>query len=64
MGLDNIIKIAVVLTIVAAMSGHLPLITSQVRHAQVALLQESKASQWGSPDLLFRSMKSTRRAAK
>lgn len=54
MGLKNIIKIAVVLTIAAAMKGQLPRITNQIRIAQVKLLQESKASKWGSPELFYR----------
>jgi hypothetical protein len=53
MGLDNIIKLAVTLVIAAALTGHLPEITMAIRRAQVQLLQESKASNWGSPDLHF-----------
>jgi hypothetical protein len=52
MRLDNLIKVAVALTIAAAMTGHLPQITNEIRHAQVKLLQHSNASTWGSPDLL------------
>ncbi len=57
MGLDNVIKIAVGLTIAASLTGRLPLIINQVRQAQVALLEESKASHWGSADLLYSSRK-------
>lgn len=53
MGLDNVIKIAVSLTIAAALTGHLPAITRAVQMAQVRLLQQSQASKWGSPDLLY-----------
>lgn len=53
MGLDNIIKLAVTLTIAAALTGQLPRITRAIQVAQVKLLQESKASHWGSPDLLY-----------
>lgn len=60
MGLDNVIKLAVALTIAAALTGQLPRITNEVRHAQVRLLRESKASKWGSPDLLY-SRKLTQR---
>lgn len=53
MGLDNVIKLALTLTLAAAMTGQLPRITNQIRHAQVKLLEQSKASKWGSPDLLY-----------
>lgn len=53
MGIDPLIKIAVSLTVAAAMTGHLPAITQAVLLAQVKLLQESQASKWGSPDLIF-----------
>jgi hypothetical protein len=53
MGLDNIIKMAVGLTIAAALSGHLREITRGVQVAQIKLLKQSHASKWGSPDLLF-----------
>ncbi|MBK7961538.1 MAG: hypothetical protein IPK04_10295 [Bdellovibrionales bacterium] len=51
MGLDNVIKFALSLTLFAAMTGQLPRITQQIRYAQVKLLEESKASKWGSPGL-------------
>lgn len=53
MGLDNVIKLGLALTIAAALTGQLPRITNEIRHAQVKLLQDSKASKWGSPDLLY-----------
>jgi hypothetical protein len=53
MGLDNLIKMAVALTMAAALTGQLPRITNDIRHAQVRLVQQSKASSWGSPDLLY-----------
>jgi len=53
MGIDNVIKVAVSLTIAAACTGHLPQITRAVQLAQVKLLQQSQASHWGSPDLLY-----------
>jgi hypothetical protein len=43
----NVIKIALTLTLIAAMTGQLPRSTTQIRHAQVKLLEESKASKWG-----------------
>ena len=53
MGLENVIKLAVGLVMAAALTGQLPSLTNTVRQAQVKLLQESKASKWGSPDLLY-----------
>jgi hypothetical protein len=53
MGLDNVIKLALTLTLVAAMTGQLPRITKEIRYAQVRLLEQSKASRWGSPDILY-----------
>ncbi len=55
MGLDNVIKLAAALVIAAALTGHLPAITRAVQVAQVKLLQQSRATKWGSPDLLYRS---------
>lgn len=55
MGIDSLIKIAVSLTLAAAMTGHLPEITQAVQLAQVKLLEQSQASHWGSPDLIFSS---------
>lgn len=52
MGIENLIKIAFVLTIAAALTGQLPRVTYQVRLAQVKLLREARASNWGSPDIL------------
>lgn len=51
MGLDNLIKLAVSLTIAAALTGRLPELTRKVQIAQVKLLQQSKASAWGSPNI-------------
>jgi hypothetical protein len=52
MGLDNLIKLATALVIAAALTGQLPKATMAIRRAQIQLLHESRASQWGSPDLL------------
>jgi hypothetical protein len=54
MGIDNIVKMAVALVMAAAITGHLPEATMAIRRAQVQLLQDSRASHWGSPDLLYR----------
>ena len=55
MSLESVIKLAAALVIAAALTGHLPAITRAVHVAQVKLLQQSQASKWGSPDLLYRS---------
>jgi hypothetical protein len=52
MNIDKFIKLALVFVIAAAATGHLPAFTTAIRRAQVQLLQESRASHWGSPDLL------------
>jgi hypothetical protein len=51
-GIENIVKIAVTFLVVAALTGQLPCIMKEIRYSQIKLLQESKASRWGSPDLL------------
>ena len=53
MGIDNVIKMAITLVIAAALTGHLSRATRAIQIAQVKLLQDSKASKWGSPDLLY-----------
>jgi hypothetical protein len=53
MGLNNLIRLAVSLTIAAALTGHLPAITRAVQIAQIKLVHESRATKWGSPDLLY-----------
>lgn len=53
MGLDNVIKLALTVTLMAAMIGQLPRITKEIQYAQVRLLEQSKASKWGSPDILY-----------
>ncbi len=63
MGIGNIIKLAVALATAAALTGHLPEITMSIRRAQVQLLQESRASHWGSPDLLYLKSKSALRGS-
>ena len=53
MGLENVIKLAVAIVMAAALTGQLPRLTNEVRIAQIKLLQQSQASHWGSPDLLY-----------
>ena len=47
MGLDKLIQAAAVLIILTASTGHIPRLINFVHKAQVQLLQESKASKWG-----------------
>ncbi len=54
MGIDKIIKLAMILVLTAMVTGHLQQITMMVRRAQVQLRQDSRASHWGSPDLLYK----------
>ena len=61
MGLDNVIKLALALTLAAAMTGQLPKVTREIQIAQIKLLHESQASRWGSPDLLFRNQRTNSR---
>ncbi len=56
-GIENIVKIAVTFLVVASLTGQLPRITNEIRRAQIALLQNSMASKWGSPDLTYSSMR-------
>ena len=59
MGLDNVVKLATALVIAAALTGHLPAITRTVQISQVKLLQQSQASRWGSPNLLYHHAQKT-----
>jgi len=49
MGLQKLISLAVTLTVFSAATGRLPELINQVRKAQIKLIQESKASNWGPP---------------
>lgn len=44
--MKSLIQISATLAIIAFTSGNLPWIITQVRKAQVKLIQESKASKW------------------
>ena len=48
MGIENIIKMAVGMALMAAATGHLREITREVQKAQIQLLKQSQASKWGS----------------
>jgi len=47
MGITKLIQIATILAIMAVSSGKLPQILNTVRKAQIILIQDSKASNWG-----------------
>ena len=49
--MNQLIKLAAILGVTAAMSGQLPKIIFQLRLAQLELLKESQASKWGTPVL-------------
>ena len=49
MGIKSLVQVAVTLAILAVSTGKLPLILKEVRKAQLVLLEESKASRWGTP---------------
>ncbi len=44
--MNNLIKIAVILALIASSSGQLPKILKELRIAQWKLLKESQASNW------------------
>ena len=52
MGLEKLISATAALVILAASTGQLPKLIYAVRKAQVQLIQETKASNWGMPMLL------------
>ena len=52
MGLKQLIQIAAILAVMAASSGRLPQILNTIRQAQLILIQDSKASNWGQAMLL------------
>jgi hypothetical protein len=49
--MNDVIKIAVYLTIMAASTGQLPKLIHKVQLAQLYLIKESQASKWGMPML-------------
>ena len=52
MGLEKLIQAVAIFVVPAASTGHLPRLIHQVRVAQVHLIQDTKASNWGMPMLL------------
>lgn len=51
--MKNLIRLASILTLIAASTGNLPRIVNKVRKAQIILIQDSKASKWPSTNALF-----------
>ena len=49
MGILKLIQIATTLTFLAVASGNLPWVIKKVKIAQLHLLKESQASNWGRP---------------
>ncbi len=47
MGISKVVDLAAILAIFGAMTGNLPWMIKKVRNAQILLIQESKASNWG-----------------
>jgi len=47
MGIDNIMKIAVTLALIASATGQLPKIIRKVQIAEFHLLEQSKTNTWG-----------------
>ncbi len=52
MGLDKLIAMAAALAVLAASTGHLPKIIYAVHMAQLHLIKDSQASNWGQAMLL------------
>lgn len=52
MGIAKLIQIAATLAVLAVTTGQLPRILREVRVAQLHLIKDSQASQWGKPFLL------------
>jgi len=51
-GLDKLIQSIAVIAILVVGSGNLPKALKVVRHAQLQLIQDTKASKWGQAFLL------------
>jgi hypothetical protein len=52
MGIEKLIQIAAVLVVLAVSTGKLPEILQTVRMAQIRLIEDSRASNWGHAMLL------------
>ncbi len=49
MNLDKLVPVAIAFALAAAATGNLPKVIHQIRLAQAHLIQDSKASNWGTP---------------
>jgi recombinational DNA repair ATPase RecF len=52
MGISKLVHLSVLLATIAASTGQLPKIVNKIRLAHLQLIQDSKASKWGSVMLL------------
>ena len=52
MGLEKLIQVVAAFVVITASTGQLPRLIHEVRVAQAHLIQETKASKWGTPMLL------------
>lgn len=53
--MERLIEAVAALVVIAASTGQLPYLIHEVRVAQAHLIQETKASKWGTPMLLKQS---------
>jgi hypothetical protein len=53
--MEKLIQAVAAFVVIAASTGHLPYLIHKVRIAQIHLIQETKASNWGFPLLLKNS---------
>jgi len=52
MGLSKLVEAALIIVLIAAASGKLPLLVQTVRVAQLQVLKDSQSSKWGRAILL------------
>ena len=53
--MDKLIAIAATMAVLTVSTGLLPKVLYRIRIAQMELIQESKASKWGTPHLLSKA---------
>lgn len=53
MGIEKVINFAVTVVMAVALAGQLPKFTRMIQKAQVQLLWESRASNWGNPNIFI-----------
>lgn len=52
MGLNRLVEAALIIVLLAAAAGQLPLLNQAVKVAQIQLLKDSQSSKWGRAMLL------------